>query len=258
MLTDEPEVIFSSNGYIEYQKGNMPLIVCIPHGGRQRPPEVLNRENSSKTITKNDLYIQEIGKDLKKEIIKLKSQPYLIVNHLHRSKLDVNRKLEEGSSAPETKKAWEEYHNFISRAIEDIKEKHGRGLLIDLHGEKNVVLVFIVLLIFLYIGHVQSENIELGYTLSKEELMLSDEHINQSPSVQTKSSIKNLYLYHKESLSFAELLRGKFNSLGGKLQSYSYETTPSHINQCPKEDEKYFSGGYTIKKYKSFIDAIQI
>ncbi|CAG8489362.1 15140_t:CDS:2 [Gigaspora rosea] len=34
----------------------MPLIVCIPHGGRQRPPEVLNRENSSKTITKNDLY----------------------------------------------------------------------------------------------------------------------------------------------------------------------------------------------------------
>ncbi|CAG8728416.1 15401_t:CDS:2, partial [Racocetra fulgida] len=71
--------------------------------------------------------------------------------------------------------------------------------------------------------------------------MLSDEQINQSPSVQTESSIKNLYLYHKELLSFAELLRGKFNSLGGKLQSYSYETTPSHINQCPKEDEKYFS-----------------
>ncbi|RIB04895.1 hypothetical protein C2G38_2282503 [Gigaspora rosea] len=180
MLTDEPEVIFSSNGYIEYQKGNMPLIVCIPHGGRQRPPEVLNRENSSKTITKNDLYIQEIGKDLKKEIIKLKSQPYLIVNHLHRSKLDVNHKLEEGSSAPETKKAWEEYHNFISRAIEDIKEKHRRDLLIDLHG------------------HEQSENIKLGYTLSKEELMLSDEQINQSPSVQTESSIKNLYLYPYE------------------------------------------------------------
>ncbi|CAG8587293.1 14144_t:CDS:2, partial [Cetraspora pellucida] len=102
--------------------------------------------------------------------------------------------------------------------IEDVKEKHGRGLLINLHE------------------HEQSENIKLGYTLSKEELMLSDEQINQSPSVQTESSIKNLYLYHKESLSFAELLRGKFNSLGGKLQSYSCETTP-HINQCPKDEK---------------------
>ncbi|CAG8674679.1 28473_t:CDS:2, partial [Racocetra persica] len=179
MLTDELEVIFSSNGYIEYQKGNMSLIACIPHGGHQQ------------------------------------------------------------SSASKTKKAWEKYHNFISRAIEDIKEKHRCGLLIDLHE------------------HDQSENIELGYMLSKEELMLSDEQINQSPSVQTEFSIKNLYLYHKESLSFAELLCGKFNSLGGKLQSYSYETTSSHINQYPK-DEKYFFGGYTIKKYKLFIDAIQI
>ncbi|CAG8523216.1 12737_t:CDS:2 [Cetraspora pellucida] len=234
MLTDESEVIFSSNGYIEYQKGNMPLIVCIPYEGHQHLPEVPNHKNSSKIITKNNLYIQEIGKDLKKKIIKLKSQSYLIINHLHRSKLDANCKLEKESSAPETKKAWKEYHNFISRAIEDIKEKHGCGLLIDLHG------------------HEQSENIKLEYMLLKEELMLSDEQINQFSFFQTESSITNLYFNYKRILFFSELLYRQFKSLGRKLQSYSYETTPSHINQYPK-DEKYFSGRYTIKKYKLIL-----
>ncbi|RIB01756.1 hypothetical protein C2G38_2229757 [Gigaspora rosea] len=56
---------------------------------------------------------------------------------------------------------------------------------------------------------------------------------------------------------------GKTTSLGGRLQSYGYDTIPSHIHKHPLKDEKYFHGGYCVQKYGSryaehVIDAIQI
>ena len=58
--------------------------------------------------------------------------PYVIINNLHRSKLDANRDKPEatfGEEVPEV--AWNEYHNFIDRAKAEIS---GPGLFIDVHG----------------------------------------------------------------------------------------------------------------------------
>ena len=58
--------------------------------------------------------------------------PYVVINNLHRSKLDANRDKPEatfGEEVPEV--AWNEYHNFIDRAKAEISEP---GLFIDVHG----------------------------------------------------------------------------------------------------------------------------
>ena len=113
-------------------------------------------------------------------------------------------------------------------------------------------------------GHGHAENyIELGYVLSSEILTRPTSEINSNPSIPTGSSIRSLYNRKKHKLSFAELLRGKTTSLGGRLQSYGYDTVPSHVHKHPSANEKYFHGGYSIQKYGSrhgeqVIDAIQI
>jgi hypothetical protein len=118
--------------------------------------------------------------------------------------------------------------------------------------------------IFIYSGHGHPENyIELGYVLSSETLALPTDTINSDPSIPASSSIRALYNRKKSTLSFAELLRGKTTSLGGRLQSYGYDTVPSHIHKHPLANERYFHGGYTVQKYGSrhgeqVLDAIQI
>ncbi|RIA94032.1 hypothetical protein C1645_735060 [Glomus cerebriforme] len=170
-----------------------------------------------------------------------------------RSKLDVNRPLKEGAEGfpggkvpSDSQIAWNDYHTFMNNAVEEVEERFSRGLLIDIHGH----------------GH--SENyIELGYVLSSETLTRSTDALNSDPKIPASSSIRTLYNRKQSSLSFAELLRGKTTSLGGRLQSYGYDTLPSHVHKHPLVHERYFHGGYSVQKYGSrhgeqVIDAIQI
>eukprot|EP01083_Nonionella_stella_P116324 345569_1 len=52
--------------------------------------------------------------------------PYLVINHLHRSKVDVNR--EKGAGAqddPIAQQAWQAYHDFIAKAQTFIRHTYG-------------------------------------------------------------------------------------------------------------------------------------
>ncbi len=87
--------------------------------------------------------------------------------------------------------------------------------------------------------------------------------INSDPTIPASSSIRALYNRKQSLLSFAELLRGEKTSLGGRLQSYGYDTIPSHIHKHPLKNERYFHGGYIVQKYGSrhgeqVVDAIQM
>lgn len=255
-----PEILidptFGYHNYSEFVQGHLPVIISIPHGGHLFPDEIPDRKQNFPSVVKsNDLNTQEIGRAISNLIMKKFKgrKPYMIVNHLGRSKLDVNRPLKEGAegivierSLSETQIAWNDYHTFMNDAVEEVEERFGRGLLIDIHGH----------------GH--SENyIELGYVLSAEKLSLPTDTLNSDPTIPTSSSIRALYNRKQSYLSFAELLRGKTTSLGGRLQSYGYETVPSHVHKHPLKTEKYFHGGYSVQKYGSrhgeqVVDAIQI
>ena len=136
---------FGFNNYTGYIPGHLPLIISVAHGGHIFPKDVPTREkNSPNVIISNDINTLEIGKALVKGMVTKFGgrRPYLVFNNLGRSKVDVNRPFEEGTEPNRTapnemsvsQQVWQDYHNFLKRAVEEVKENYGRGLVIDLHG----------------------------------------------------------------------------------------------------------------------------
>jgi N-formylglutamate amidohydrolase len=143
--SDDPSYLLvpSSYGYQNFTEsipGHIPLILSIPHGGHLFPDEIPDRKQNIPGIVKsNDINTQEIGHLLSKRIMQILNgrRPYIIINHLGRSKIDVNRPLKEGveiESGNETQTVWNDYHSFIRDAIDEVDLRFGRGLLIDIHG----------------------------------------------------------------------------------------------------------------------------
>ena len=58
--------------------------------------------------------------------------PYVVINNLHRIKLDANRDKPEATfGEPIPEEAWEESHRLIDQFKSDID---GQGLFLDMHG----------------------------------------------------------------------------------------------------------------------------
>ncbi|KAG8448503.1 hypothetical protein GDO86_015553 [Hymenochirus boettgeri] len=255
------DIIFGQNKFTEYQIGNMSLIITVPHGGSKQPSTIPSRDcgcwdmSSSKCFfthncppgtikdsinckvsTVKDLYTLETALNLGKEIQKITGgyHPHIIINHLSRSKLDVNREKDEATfGVPEAEQAWDEFMQFINTA----KSYSPKGLLIDVHG------------------HAHPENwIELGYLISKQNL-------DSGAFTAADSSI--LFL-SKESynIPFETLLRGD-RSLGNNIQEQNkkYLCVPSPTHPGPSGGN-YFKGGYIVKTHGSKdngqVDAVQI
>ncbi|RIB12048.1 hypothetical protein C2G38_2042154 [Gigaspora rosea] len=197
------EPIFGSMNYNEYIPGHLPLIISIPHGGRLFPPEIPDRKkNLSSVVKSNDLNTQDIGRELAdKLMLHFKGmRPYLVINHLGRSKIDVNRPIKEGAEDPKTLVAWNDYHNFMQTAIKDVETNFGHGLLIDIHG------------------HAHPEHlIEIGYVLPAEILSLPTSQINENPNIYSGSSIRSLYTRKSNNIPFADLIYGQTTSFGGRF-----------------------------------------
>jgi hypothetical protein len=144
--------LFGFNNYTEYTPGDLPLIISVAHGGHRFPEDVPTREKSSPSVViSNDINTLEVGKALVKRLAAEFGgrRAYFIINNLGRSKVDVNRPFEEGTEPNKTdpdelsisQQVWQDYHNFFKKAVEEIEEKYGRGLIIDLHGTFSLIYV---------------------------------------------------------------------------------------------------------------------
>lgn len=235
---------FSDLDHIEYLHGNLPIIISVPHGGEKSPQNIPDR-TCENCVSINDAFTQELSRVLVQTIHdKTGCYPFVIINRLHRRKLDPNREIIEaaqGNSFAEA--AWEFYQGKIEDAKNSVDQQYSKGLFIDLHGHAHTV-----------------QRLELGYLLSKETLMESNETLDQG-SFAMDSSIKHLSQSNSEVASFSELLRGA-NSLGAMLSDLNYPTVPSIEDPFPMSDEAYFQGGYNTRAHGSMeegtIDAIQI
>lgn len=236
--------VFGTKSYVEYVEGNMPFLISIPHDGTLRPEDI--SERTCTNCSKNqDIYTIEIGKAIREHIFKLTGlYPYLVISHLHRTKLDPNRSIKEAAGEDvQAQIAWTEFHHFIDSAINEVEQKYGKGLYIDLHGHRHKV-----------------ERVELGYLLTGEELRLPDDFLNDESFYQY-SSIKNLVSNNNKSYSYTQLLRGP-ESFGTMLENRGFTAVPSLNIPFPKEDEPIFSGGFNTEKHSSAsggtVDGIQV
>ncbi len=233
------EVYFGTQQYIEYQAGDLPIILVAPHGGGLTPASIPDRTSG---VTTRDRNTQEVARAFAATLFdRTGHRPHIVINRLHRIKLDANREIGEaaqGNAAAET--AWREFHEFIEAAKDAVVDGFGRGLYIDLHGH----------------GH-DIQRLELGYLLSAADLERSDALLDDANLVE-KSSIRALV--GQASAGFVELVRGAA-SMGGLLEPLGYPTVPSPTQPDPG-GEPYFMGGYNTARHGSrdggTISAMQI
>ena len=234
---------FSKSGYVEYFPGNIPVIISVPHDGEKAPGMLPDRKGQD-FHTKADAHTQEMGLEIRAAFFKLTGKiPYLIINHLRRSKVDVNREIEEAAAGNKTAEmVWDEYHTCIDSAKEAVFAEFRKGLYIDLHAHNHV-----------------GQFIELGYLLDAEELDLSNMDLDDDLFIE-KSSIRNLVATHPAKMAFTELLRGPF-SLGAFLENAGYPAIPSPAHTSPN-GMAFFRGGYSLNRHGSSsggtIDGIQM
>jgi N-formylglutamate amidohydrolase len=217
--------LFGQHDYIEYIPGDLPLVIAVPHGGREKPAAIPDRTNG---VVVMDANTQELARAIAAVLhADTGRHPHLIICHLHRSKLDANRDIveaAEGNSLAE--QAWKEHHAFIEKACAKAVGQFGVAFLIDLHGH----------------GH-PDPRIELGYLHSALDLADCEEVLN-SPQVIAASSLR--WIVERGSLSHTDLLRGP-QSLGALLEREGFPATPSP--RMPVPTEPFFRGGYTIARH---------
>ena len=120
------------------QKGTLPIIISAPHGGRMAVPGVPERLGKGLTNfqTVRDANTAELAESFAAELEEqLGGKPWLVVARFDRKYIDANRPAEEGYESEKAKPIYEAYHAALAAACKAVKEKYGRGLLLDIHGQ---------------------------------------------------------------------------------------------------------------------------
>ncbi|MFX1376685.1 MAG: hypothetical protein ACFFA0_12825 [Promethearchaeota archaeon] len=126
--------------YIEFQKGNIPLVLSVPHGGKlicdnipKRTRGVLGIDGETVEIAK--ILVNLIQKYFKEKNLEIKSPSY-VISKVSRSKIDLNRNESEAfvQESNIAKHIYRFYHKQIKEIILDNLKVYERSILIDLHG----------------------------------------------------------------------------------------------------------------------------
>ena len=218
---------------VTYIQGNIPLILTVPHGGKEKADI---RPRQGNVNNKSDSETQSIGETVQKHFKKLTGRtPHLIMSNLHRSVMDPNRDIEEAAQG--NKRAVAAYQDF-HKSIKKVKKAFGGkpGLLIDIHGQ----------------AHMKNRT-EIGYLIKAEDL-------NSGNYRKGNLSIKSLVSRNKETAELKDFICGN-RSLGALFDETEYQAVPSPKKPSPGKD-KYFNGGYITSTYGSWdgglVDAIQL
>lgn len=215
----------TTNNYIRYYEGNIPLILSAPHGGEIAPTNITDRQSG---VFDLDDYTLELTEDIIQEFyLQTGKTPYVVVGEISRKKVDLNRQRDEAYEDKNAKIIYDEFHSLIQKSEKAIDEKFGKGLYIDIHGQSH-----------------PKAYLEFGYLLYNDVLKLVDEHLQ---SHQDHTSIRTLSKFSPE--PFLEQLKGE-NSLGSLMCNQGYDSIPS--TKIPyATDGNYFEGAYDTIRYGS-------
>lgn len=245
-----------ATGYVEYLPGTgLNVILSAPHGGVEEPASIPDRDagcwDGSQCIwshtcgvkdpdqcgatTVRDVNTAELGRELRQSLCDRFNGlcPGLVVNLLHRVKLDANREINEATFGVQAAvDAYDEFQAYIA----DERASIGRpGLFVDVHGH----------------GH-DLQWAELGYLASAAELDSGDPVDPATTSIRSLASAVGG--------DFDQLLRGT-GSFGDLLEAEGFEAVPSPSKPGPNGNP-YFAGGYNTQTHGSMgggvIDGIQI
>lgn len=208
-----------SEGSSSLRPGNSAIVISIPHGGRLAPAHVADRREG---VLGEDANTADLGERLCQSIHKATGlEPALILCHWQRRKVDMNREVKEAAQGdPHAQAAWQRYHQSVHNALQEAIQRHGRALLIDLHGQ----------------SHPQ-QRVELGYLHDASEYAAV-------PAIAAGSAALLTALH--PNLDYDAFLHGPL-SFGASLEARGFPATPSPRE--PRPSLPYFRGGYTLRRH---------
>lgn len=219
------QVVYGRKQYVEYVVGSLPFVLSAPHGGRDKPDELPDREKGTFAFDTNT---QELARAIDDEFVARTGQhPHVIICRVARRKVDCNREIVEGAAGhPLAEQAWKDFQGFIQTAQKAVVAQHGKGFYIDLHGH----------------GHADAR-LELGYAHNREEFGRPDAELAK-PEFIRKGTLQFFAL--KDPAAYPALLHGP-QGFGGLMEKAGYPATPSPGKPVP--GEPYFNGGYNVRTH---------
>jgi len=225
---------FGKNNYTEYIAGDGPVILSAAHGGSLTPPQIPDRTDAAcgaTATTAADLNTRELVIAIQQAIHARSGKfPHVVINNLHRKKLDANRPVGEAACGnSEAQVAWLEFYAFMDTAKQAVANTSGKGWYMDIHGHGHAI-----------------ERLELGYLLSAVELRQSDNALDAAANFEEASSINTV---SKDEIdeTFSALLRGP-NSLGSLYAANNFPAVPSSTDPFPQAGQQYLNGGFSTER----------
>lgn len=242
---------------IEYIAGDpkSKLILTSPHGGSLKPDFLRTRTKDYVVKADNeygdtesfsgvsDSKTLELTQALAQEIKRTTGlRPHIILNHLHRSKLDANRAMSLAAQGDvNTEAAWKAFHAYIDDAKTQVLKNH-EGLLFDIHGNAH-----------------RPQRTEVGLLIKGKDFISED-----LEQYVDRSSLKAMVRTGKATMT--ELIKGDY-AMGTLLSEKGILATPGKsvpnpVNEGIFPDGRYFNGGYNTarhgSKFSGNISAIQL
>jgi N-formylglutamate amidohydrolase len=125
------------------RQGTLPIILTVPHGGREAIPGVAQRDTLGKPsggrgfVTVTDTNTDRLALGIAAEIRALTGkEPYLVMAKFGRKFIDPNRPPEVAVDSPAARPYYDYYHQAVRRFIDEVRAKYPAGLLVDVHGQK--------------------------------------------------------------------------------------------------------------------------
>lgn len=182
--------------WVEYFEGTSPLILASPHDGRLEPRWAVRRGSS--VVTVRDKGATAIACSVALHLAAASqaaaqaapaeaggagvertgaSYPHVLLCHVSRAIVDVNRTQADGASCPRGRAVHTAYHALLSRALASARRAHaGRELFVDFHTQAHFKL------------NGGRDLVELGYLLPLSALSLPAELLDGRGAARSRGS----------------------------------------------------------------------
>ena len=124
--------------WVTFWAGTLPIILSAPHGGREAISGIPVREGRgvAQFTTERDSNTTELAEQIATTLgSQMGARPFVIVARFERKYVDANRAPGDAYEDPHARPYYEAYHRALEEACTAVRDRWGRGLLLDLHGQ---------------------------------------------------------------------------------------------------------------------------
>ncbi len=224
-----------------FKKGDCSLILLSVHDGDKKFQDCDNRhikkigEFDNYFVDKNDINTKLITLNTY-NLMKNRIKPYLLINNVHRSHVDLNRNIKKACNdkCGSCKTYYESFHNKLEKTVNEIKKKYGKCFILDIHG------------------NMHSKNmIQLGYNVQ-----INDIKNNKFNELSLNSLKDNNYQEIKKHLYGTKSLSYFFNKNAHKSKIDVYPVYNNINSEILKNKRYYYGRQYLINKYGKICDIV--